>query len=264
MRNIKANRIVVKVGTNTLTNDVGMLDLKFMQSLCYQISEMKKMNKEVILVTSGAIGAGMKELNLKEKPKDVIMKQVCAGVGQNILMYNYYSVFARHGIKVAQILLKYGDFTNVKTFTNLKNSINKLLELGVVPIINENDPISIDEIGPSFGDNDNLSALIATRLKADLLIILTDVDGLYDKDPKDKNAVLIKEVKSVTKDIERMAGKPSKLGIGGMQSKIKAAKMATKSGVNAVIANGRMQNVIISVINGNEAGTVFHSKKINS
>jgi|SRR3989338_2030544 len=260
MRKIKSNRTVIKIGTNTITDSNGLLDLNFMQGITAQIAEIKHRKKEVMLITSGAIGAGMKELGLKEKPKDVVMKQVCAGVGQNILMSNYYSFFARHGIKIAQILLTYGDFRNKKTFANLKNSINKMLELGAVPILNENDPISIDEIGPSFGDNDNLSALIAAKLKADLLIILTNVDGLYNKNPEDREAVMLKEVKNVTKEIERMGGKPSKLGIGGMQSKIKAAKIATRNGAAVVIANGKLQDILLKVINGDEVGTIFYPK----
>ena len=177
-RNIKAKKIVIKIGTNTITDKSGLPDLKVMQNLISQISKIKNKNIDVIIITSGAIGAGMQELGLKEKPKDVVSKQVCAGIGQILLMANYHAFFRNYNIKIAQILLSYADFSNKRMYSNLSNSLNKMLELGVIPIINENDPISIDEIGPSFGDNDNLSAMIASRIKADLLVILTDVDGL--------------------------------------------------------------------------------------
>lgn len=261
MRNIKAKRIVVKVGTNVLTGINGMLDPGNMQRLSSQISRIKNMGKDVMIITSGAIGAGMKELHLNSKPRDVLMRQVCAAVGQNILMSKYYGLFSRYGVKIAQILLTYDAFTNKKVFKNFRNSLNKLLELGVVPIINENDPISIDEIGPSFGDNDNLSALIASKMNADLLIILTDVDGLFNKNPDKKGAVLIEDVKIIDMHIKRLGGQPSKLGIGGMQSKIKAAEVATKKGVDVVIANGKKDNVLLRILDNENVGTYFYSKK---
>ncbi|MBI2559165.1 glutamate 5-kinase [Candidatus Woesearchaeota archaeon] len=260
MRNVKAKRIVVKIGTNAMTNRNGMLNLALMKRLVAQIAEIKKMGKEAIIITSGAIGAGMKELKLVSRPKDVTMQQVCAAVGQSILMSRYHSLFSRHGIKVAQILLTYDTFSNARTFFNLRNSLNTLLKLGVVPVINENDPISIDEIGPSFGDNDNLSALIASKMKADLLVILTDVDGLFNKDPDRKNAVLIKEVVNIGKDIELINGRASHLGLGGVQTKIKAAKTATKAGTTVVIANGKKNEVLLKVLNNEDVGTVFYPK----
>ena len=260
MRNIKSNRIVIKIGTNTLTDKKGMLDLNMMQNLVSQIAEIKK-NKEIVIITSGAIGAGMRELGLKEKPKDVVMKQVCAAIGQNILMANYHSLFSSHHIKIAQILLTYDDLANKETYKNLSNSLNKLFKLGVIPIINENDPISINEIGPSFGDNDNLSALISSKIKSNLLVILTNVDGLYNKDPKQEGAFLIKEVKDITKEIEAMSGESSDLGIGGMKTKVQAAKTSTKAGTSVIIANGRSENVLFRAINGEDVGTIFFAKK---
>src|SRR3989338_1891961 len=260
MRNIKAKRIVVKIGTNVITGRNGMLNSGLLKRLVAQIAGIKSRGRKVIVITSGAIGAGMKELKLSSRPKDVTMQQVCAAVGQNILMSRYHSFFGRHNIKVAQILITYEAFSDKRTFKNFRSSLNTLLKLGVVPILNENDPISIDEIGPSFGDNDNLSALIASKMKADLLIILTNVDGLYNKNPEDREAVMLKEVKNVTKEIERMGGKPSKLGIGGMQSKIKAAKIATRNGAAVVIANGKLQDILLKVINGDEVGTIFYPK----
>ncbi len=229
-------KIIIKIGTNTLTCHSGKLDMDAIKSLVAQIAAIKDKGVDVVIVTSGAIGAGLKELNLDYKPKDAVMQQVCAAVGQNILMSKYHSLFRKHKIKIAQILLTYDVFTNRKTYTNLRNSLNKLLKLGVIPIINENDPISIDEIGPSFGDNDMLSALIAGKVKADLLVMLTNVDGLFTKDPNHKDAVLIKKVKNINRKIEAMGGKPGRLGLGGMLTKIKAAKMATRAGVTFVIA----------------------------
>ena len=261
MRNIKSTTVVVKVGTNTITNSNGTLDKKVMWNLVRQIALIKKKNKKIVLITSGAIGAGMQELKLKKKPQDVVMKQVCAGIGQSILMKNYHDLFRKYKIKIAQILLTYDDFTNKKTYTNFTNSLNKLLDLGVIPIINENDPISIDEIGASFGDNDNLSALVAKTVKADLLVLLTNVDGLYDKDPKDKSAVLVREVKKITKDIESMSGAASNLGLGGMKTKVLAAKKAINNGTIVVIANGKKDNVITSIIHNRDVGTIFYPKK---
>lgn len=260
MRSIKAKRIVVKIGTNVITNRNGALDFGLIKRLAAQIAEIKKKGKEVIIITSGAIGAGMKELLLDSRPAEVTMRQVCAAVGQNILMSKYHLFFSRHKIKVAQILLTYESFSSRKTYLNLRNSLNKLLELGVVPVINENDPISIDEIGPSFGDNDNLSALIAGRIKADLLVILTDVDGLFNKDPSGKNAVLIKEIHNIDKVIESISGKSSQLGTGGIQTKIKAAKTATKAGATVVIANGKKKDILLKILNSEDVGTIFYPK----
>src|SRR3989338_5871394 len=236
MRKIKSNRIVIKIGTSVLTNENGLLDLGVIRNLVSQIAKIKN-HRDVAVITSGAIGAGIRELGLKEKPRDVVGKQVCAAVGQSILMANYNYLFKKHKIKTAQILLAYSDLLDKGTFRNLRNSLDKLFELGVIPIINENDPISINEIGPSFGDNDNLSAMIAGKIKADLLVILTDVDGLYNKNPKDKSAVLIKEVNNINRKIESMGLGSSRLGIGGMKTKIKAAKAATMAGTAVVIPN---------------------------
>lgn len=260
MRRIKAKRIVVKIGTNVITNRNGTLNFNLIKRLAAQIAEIKKKGKGVIIITSGAIGSGMKELLLDSRPTEVTMQQVCAAVGQNILMSKYHSFFSRHKIKVAQILLTYDAFSSRKTYLNLRNSLNKLLELGVVPVINENDPISIDEIGPSFGDNDNLSALIAGRTKADLLVILTDVDGLFNKDPSGKNAVLIREIHNIDKGIESINGKSSQLGTGGIQTKIKAAKTATKAGATVVIANGKKEDILLKILNSEDVGTIFYPK----
>lgn len=263
MRYLNAKKIVVKIGTNVITKKDGTVNLALMKDLVAQISAIKKNGRDALIITSGAIGSGMKELNLREKPKDVTMQQVCASIGQNILMSNYRSLFDKYDIKVAQILLTYEDFSNKKTFKNLRNSLNKLLALEVVPIINENDPISIDEIGPSFGDNDILSALIASKIKADLLVILTDVNGLFNKNPSNKGAALIKEVRDIDKGIESLGGKPNGLGLGGMKTKIKAAKIATKASVTVVMANGKKSNVLAEILGNKEIGTIFYPKKKN-
>ena len=260
MRNIKAKRIVVKIGTNVITGRNGMLNLGLLKRLVAQIAEIKKKGKEVLIITSGAIGAGMKGLKLTSRPANVTMQQVCAAVGQSILMSKYHSFFGRHDIKVAQILLTYEAFSDKRTFKNFRNSLNKLLKLGVVPIINENDPISIDEIGPSFGDNDNLSALIVSKMKADLLVILTDVDGLYTRNPNHKGAVLIKEVANFDRKIEAINGTSSQLGIGGIQTKIKAAKTATRAGATVVIANGKKDGILPKILANLDIGTIFYAK----
>ena len=259
-RNIHAKKILVKIGTNTLTNN-GNPDFNILKRIVMEIAELKKNGKQVIMVTSGAIGTGMKELNLKSKPNDVVMQQVCAAIGQSILMSTYNDLFKKYGIRTAQILLTYDVFTNKEKYKNLKNSLSKLLNLGVIPILNENDPISISEIGPSFGDNDNLSALVATKAKMDLVILLTNVDGLYDRNPNDKNAILIKEVKIIDKRIESASGTAASLGLGGMKTKIEAAKTATKAGITVIVANGKKENVITNILNNKEEGTIFYPKK---
>ena len=258
MRSIKTKRIVIKIGTNVVSDPKGALDLEIMRKLVEQIAKIKN-HREIVVVTSGAIGAGMGELKLKSRPTDVTMRQVCAAIGQNILMANYHSMFSKYNIKIAQILLTYRDFSDAKTYKNLHNSLSKMLNLGVIPIINENDPISIDEIGPSFGDNDALSALIATKIKADLLVILTNVNGLFTKEPGSKGAVLVKEVRNINKKIEAMAGTSSNLGIGGMKTKISAAKIATSKGTSTIVANGRAKDVLLRIINNQDVGTIFYA-----
>ncbi len=261
MRNIRAKRIVVKIGTRVIAKADGTVDLKMLEKLVRQIAEIKRMGKEVMIITSGAIGSGMKEIKLSSRPKDVVMQQVCAAIGQSILMSKYQSLFGEYSIKVAQILLTYDVFLNKKTYTNLSNSLNKLLSFGVVPIINENDPISIDEIGPSFGDNDMLSAYITSKMNGNLLVVLTDVDGLFTKDPKCKDAVLIKEVRDINRDIKGVTNEVSTLGLGGMKTKINAARIATKAGSTVVIANGRKNGILLRILNNEDVGTIFYPKR---
>jgi glutamate 5-kinase len=252
-------RIVIKIGTNVLADDSGTIDYSIMKSLVDDIAKIKKQGKEIIIVTSGAIGAGMAELNIVKRPKEVKMQQACAAVGQIIITSKYRQFFNKHSIKVAQILLAYSDLSDTKTEINFGNSINTLLSLGAIPIINENDPISINELGPSFGDNDNLSAMVAKEVKANMLIILTVVDGLYDKDPKNKDAKIIKEVYDFNKKITNLDGK-SMLGVGGIKTKIAAAKLAAESGISTIMINGKRKNILIDLINGKKLGTLFCPK----
>lgn len=256
------NRIVVKAGTNVISGSSGAINCSIIEALVDDIAKIKKQGKDILLVTSGAIGAGMAELKIKKRPADVKMQQACAAVGQSILISKYGEFFNKHNIKVAQILLDYNNFTDKKTSKNLGNSINALFKLNTIPIINENDPISINEIGPSFGDNDKLSALIACKVKADLLIMLTNVDGLYNKNPESKEAKVIKEVFSFTKKLENMKGSSSALGLGGINTKIAAAKIATSAGITTIIANGKTKNIIPDLINGKKLGTVFYPQKL--
>ena len=256
MRTIKAQRIVVKIGTSALIGRNGFLDIRTIKSLAVQIAKIKISGKEILIVTSGAIGVGMKEISLKSRPKDVVMQKLCAAIGQPMLVSKYHSLFQKHGIKIAQILLTYESLSNKKIYNNLRNSIKKMLDLGIVPIINENDPISLDKNGPSFGDNDMLSAMLSLKIGADFLIMLTDVDGLFDKNHKD--AHLIKEVDGINKNITSLAYGADKFGLGGMKTKLKAAKLATKAGLTVVIANARVKNVLAKIVDNQEIGTILY------
>ncbi|MEA2036199.1 MAG: glutamate 5-kinase [Nanoarchaeota archaeon] len=254
-------RIVIKIGTNLLTEKLCGLNTKFVNQIAKQIALLKKQGKEILIVTSGAIGAGCMELNVK-KSREIETRQALSAVGQSTVMRAYHDAFGKHGIRVAQILLTYEDFSNRKRYLNLIKAINKLFQLGVIPIINENDPISVDEIDATFGDNDKLSALVASKVNADLLIMLSDIDGLFDKNPKtNKDAKLIREVSSITKEIERAAGKSgSAFSIGGMVTKIESAKIALDSGFNMMICNGKKKDILNRAIDGKE-GTIFLSKE---
>ncbi len=253
-------RIVVKIGTNLLTEKLCGLRRELISQIAKQIALLKKKGIEVLIVTSGAIGAGCMELGLK-KSREIETRQALAAVGQSTVMRAYHDAFSKYNIKVAQILLTYEDFSNRKRYLNLRNALNKLLSLGVIPVINENDPISVDEIGATFGDNDKLSALVASKVNADLLVMLSDIDGLYDKNPKtNKDAKLIRRIDKITKEIERAAGKTGSLfAIGGMVTKIKAAKMAMDFGCDVVICNGKKKDVLAKAISGKE-GTLFVAK----
>lgn len=263
MRDIKVKRVVIKVGTNTLCRKDGTLDFSYIEDLARQVVELDKRKIQSIIVTSGAIGSGSSELGLKGRQTDIAEKQACAAVGQTTVMLAYRDAFKKYGKSVGQILLTYGAFSDRERYLSLRKTIDELFQMGVVPIINENDVISTDEIEESFGDNDKLSALVASKIDADLLIMLTDVDGLYDRNPSaDKGAKLIRTVDEITKDIERIAGaRRSVRSVGGMKTKITAAKMAMQSGCYMVIANGRLDNVVTRIAKGEEIGTLFTPKR---
>ncbi|HEY9682629.1 MAG TPA: glutamate 5-kinase [Oculatellaceae cyanobacterium] len=268
-----AHRIVVKLGTAVLINESSGLALSRFYSFVEAIGALKATGKEVLIVTSGAIGLGARKLGLKTKPKLLPQKQACAAVGQGLLMSLYADAFERLNIPIAQILLTEEDFNNRQRYLNLRSTVNELLTMGVIPVFNENDTVSTAEIESqkegtriNFGDNDKLSALIASKIQADLLLILTDVAGLYTDDPRTvDSAKLIPIVEKITPEIEALvfsesAGK-AKMGRGGMATKLEAAKIATQSGCITVVAGGKEPDVITRLAQGEELGTVFVSKE---
>ncbi|MDD5459553.1 MAG: glutamate 5-kinase [Phycisphaerae bacterium] len=264
MRNFsKAKRIVIKIGTNTLSKDGG-LDTAYIRRIAGQVAGLTQSGREIILVTSGAIGMGAGQLNVAKRPQETQMRQACAAIGQPMLMHEYRKAFLKHNITIAQVLLTAEVLNNRKTYLNLQNSVETLLDLGVVPIVNENDSVSTEEIGSAFGDNDKLSALVASKIDADLLIILSDIDALYDKDPKQfPDAKPIDAVFEITSDIIKIAGAKggSSHSVGGMKTKIQAAQIAANAGCRIVLANGRAANIISRIINGDVIGTVFMPKR---
>ncbi len=254
-------RIVIKVGTSTLTYGTGRLNIRRTEELCKVLSDLKNSGHEVILVSSGAIAMGVGKLSLKEKPKDIPTKQAVAAVGQCELMYFYDKLFDEYHHTVAQILLTNDDFLHEDRHQNFTNTMTRLLELGVLPIINENDTISTSEI--SVGDNDTLSALVAKSVGADLLVLLSDIDGLYTADPRqDKNAKLVSVVEKITSEIESSAGGiGSSLGTGGMKTKICAGKICIGAGCDMVIMNGREPMKLFDLLSGKNVGTRFLAEK---
>ena len=256
-RDIK--RIVLKIGTSSLTSEDGSFNRRLTEDIAAQVSHLRKLGKTVILVSSGAIGIGVEELKMPSRPMEIPLRQAAAAVGQNILMQEWMAAFNRYDLKVAQILLTYEAFSNRMTYLNLRNSISALLEAGAVPIINENDPICVHEIEATFGDNDRLSAMVASKVEAELLILLSDIDGLYDKNPKkNHDARLISTVEKITPEIESYGGSPTSMkGVGGMRTKIEAAKIACMSGCHMVIANSAIDDVVIKIMDGESVGTLF-------
>ena len=260
----QANRIVIKFGTNILTNEEGDVSLPRVYSFIEDVSKLKKSGKEVILVTSGAVGLGKKKLGLNSTDA-VAMKQACAAIGQSKLMSIYESAFDQYNIVVAQILLTEDDFSQRKKYLSLRTTLNKLLELNVIPIINQNDTVStieLDELYADmqvcFSDNDKLSALVASELDADLLVILSDIDGLYDSNPKtNSEAKIISIVQQVTKEILSYGEDASAGGRGGMKTKLEAARLVTRSGGTVLIANGKIPSVISQIFIAKEMGTIF-------
>lgn len=261
---INANRIVIKFGTNILTNDEGEISLPRVYSFIEDVSNLKKDGKEIILVTSGAVGLGKKKLGIQNTDA-VAMKQACAAIGQSQLMSIYESAFDQYNLVVAQILLTEDDFSQRKKYLSLRTTLNKLLELNVIPIINQNDTVStieLDELYSEmqvcFSDNDKLSALVASELDADLLVILSDIDGLFDSNPKtNADAKIISVVENVTQEILSYGSDASLGGRGGMKTKLEAARLVTRSGGTVVVANGKTLSIIKQIFSGKETGTIF-------
>ena len=253
-------RIVIKIGTSTLTHNNGSVNIRGMESLCKIISDIKNAGHEIILVSSGAIGMGTAKLNLKERPKDIAGKQAAAAVGQCELMYLYDKEFSAYHHTVAQLLLTAPDLKTPDRHEKFENTMCRLIELGALPIINENDTVATEEI--VFGDNDTLAALVAESVSADLLILLSDIDGLYTADPKkNKNSKIISEVREITPEIEALCGGAgSEHGTGGMITKIRAAKIATEAGCDMIIANGAHPEVLYDITDGKSVGTKFFRK----
>lgn len=261
-------RLVVKVGSSTLSHPTGKLNINQIEQLVREVADLQNSGKEVILVTSGAQGAGIGKLGLGRKPRTIPEKQAIAAIGQGLLMHMYEKLFAEYGITVAQILLTKEDMMDRKRFLNARNALNAILQMEALPIINENDTIAVDEI--RFGDNDTLAALVASLVDAEILVMLTDIDGLYTGDPSaDSNAALIPLVTEINREIEDLAGgSGSNLGTGGMATKIQAARVAMNSGYPMIIAYGREPKIISRILGGEQLGTLFlpkenrlHSKK---
>ena len=258
-------RIVVKVGTSTLTYGNGKINLSRIEKLTRTLADVMNSGKEVILVTSGAIGVGVSKLKLKEKPKTIREKQAVAAVGQCELMHIYSKFFGEYSHIVGQVLLTRDVVEDDHIRENVCNTFETLIENEIIPIVNENDTVSIDEIENivRFGDNDNLSAIVSNLAKADLLIILSDIDGFYDSDPrKNKNSKMLKEITEITKELEECCGGAgSNLGTGGMITKLTAARTAMDVGVDMILANGEKPEIIFDILDGKEIGTLFIANK---
>ena len=254
----KAKRIVVKIGTALLTTDTGLLNKRFIGKLAREIAHLKQLGIEVILVSSGAVGAGMLATNARTRPRTIPAKQAMAAIGQPQLMQAYTESFKRRGLLTSQILLTAEDINHRQRYSNARNAIFELFKMKVIPIVNENDTVVVKEI--KFGDNDELSAQVTNLTEADALIILTDVNGLYTGDPnKDPQAKLIHQVERITQTITKMANlSNNELGTCGMVTKLEAAKKVTKMGEELIVANGRIKNVLLRIMAGEEIGTIFY------
>ena len=257
----KAKKIVVKIGTGVLTTDDGYIDKSQTKRLAEQVVELKKMGYDVVVVSSGAIGSGMGELGIEKRPSTLPELQAVAAIGQSKLISTYDECFKLHGYHAAQILLTREDFEDRQRYLNTCNTIHTLFQLNAIPVVNENDTISVDEI--KFGDNDALSALMTNLLNAELLIILSSVDGLYDKCPTAKSkATVIPVVENVSREVKQLAfDSKTARGVGGMQTKLEAASIVTNAGEAVIIANGRMDNVLKRIVQGENIGTLFLPKK---
>ncbi len=254
-----AHRIVVKVGTSTLTHDTGKLNLKRMECLVQVLSDLKNQGKEIVLVTSGAIGVGAGKMGLMKRPKTIREKQAVAAVGQSELMHLYGKFFSEYNHVVAQILLTKDILESSQRRKNTLNTFKTLMKMNVIPIVNENDTVAVEEIKSTFGENDTLSAIVAKLIKADLLINLSDIDGLYDAEPKmNPDAKLIPVVEKIDDNIRKLAGgKGTDRGSGGMISKISAAEIACAAGVNMIIACGKDPRILYDILEAKQVGTLF-------
>lgn len=250
-------KIVVKVGTSTLAHPTGMLNIRRVAELCRVLSDLKNAGHQIILVSSGAIGMGIGKLSLPERPHDIPTKQAAASVGQCELMYTYNKEFAEYNHTVAQILLTVLDIQDEQHRLNFQNTMNRLLQLGALPVINENDSVATEELEI---DNDTMGALVAISVQADLLVLLSDIEGLYTADPhKDPKAQLIHDVLTLTPEIIALAGgEGSSLGTGGMATKLKAASMVNAEGIDMIIANGAKPELLYDIIDGKPVGTRFY------
>ena len=257
-------RIAVKVGTSTLAHSTGHLNIRHVEELCKVLSDLKNAGNEIILVSSGAIGMGVGKLSLGKRPDDMPTKQAAAAVGQCELMYTYDKLFSEYNHTVAQLLVTSPDIAEGESSergANFRNTVLRLLELGVLPVINENDTVATEEI--SVGDNDTLSALVARSCDADLLVLLSDIDGLYTSNPKENaDAKLIELVPEITEEIIACGGgKGSELGTGGMATKLRAAQICTESGIDMIIANGDSPSALYNIVAGEAVGTKFVGRK---
>ena len=254
-------KITVKVGTSTLTHKTGRLNIRRVEELCKVLSDVKNAGHEIVLVSSGAIGMGVGKLNMAERPKDMPTKQAAAAIGQCELMYVYDKLFQEHNHTVAQILITGEDLADQTRHDNFTNTLMRLLELGALPIINENDTIATSEI--AVGDNDTLGALVAASVGSDLFVVLTDIDGLYTSDPRhDESAEFIREVREITEEmLDGAGGGGTELATGGMATKLSAAKIAMDAGVDMIIVNGQNPAVIYDAVDGEPVGTRFIAKK---
>lgn len=254
-------RVVIKIGSNIIASAEQGLNIKRLEAIVKDISDIIDKGAEVVIVSSGAIAAGLKKLGLKTRPKDIKLKQAAAAIGQSSLMWAYEHSFADFNKKVAQVLLTSDDITDRLRYINAKNTLLTLINRGVIPVINENDTVAIDEI--KFGDNDILAALTAGLVEAEMLVILSDVDGLYTKDPEHTDAELIQSVNEITADIKKMAGdRDSALGTGGMYSKLLAAKQANNHGIPVVIMSGKKRGLLKRLFDGEKVGTYFKAKQV--
>ena len=251
--------VVVKIGSSTLQTREGTLDVDYILELCSQVGELRALGHSVIIVTSGAVAAGRERLGIRQRPDDIETLQACAACGQAALTETYATALAELGITCAQVLLTRRDVVEREGYLNARNTLTRLLELGVVPVVNENDTVSVAEF--AFGDNDMLGAIVSALTKAGLYVILSDVEGLYTADPtKDESATLIEHVEAVDSNVTQMAtGSTSSVGTGGMASKIRAARAMLAAGIPMVVCHGRREHVLLDVVEGREVGTRFEN-----